>query len=208
MVKELKKEAKTIGAGGSCFLIKDARLLSGWGSPVYKWLYDKGFVSWGTKGVYKGVDWVFVNPYSKVFAPGLRGYKVTSVVCDHAVTLEEFEVIYNIFKKYEGLDVLMMNKEEQEEHDKKWNAIREEQRKYVSELTYEKFFNEVKEKLAEYLEDRCHTEEELIAYMKREEKIIIEAYERNKRMFTDEQKEWETVRSASSVAYGLDWLYE
>jgi len=44
--------------------------------------------------------------------------------------------------------------------------------------------------------------------MKREEKIIIEAYERNKRMFTDEQKEWETVRSASSVAYGLDWLYE
>ena len=144
----MKKEEKTISAGGSCFLIKDKRLLSGWGSPVYRWLYDNGFVSWGTKGVYKGVDWVFVNPYSKVFAPGLRGYKVTSVVCDHAVTLEEFEVIYNIFKKYEGLDVLMMTKEEQEEHDKKWNAIEENQRKYVSELTYEKLFNEVKEELA------------------------------------------------------------
>ena len=208
MAKKLKKEEKTIGAGGSCFLIKDKRLLSGWGSPVYRWLYDNGFVSWGTKGVYKGVDRVFVNPYSKVFAPGLRGYKVTSVVCDHAVTLEEFEVIYNIFKRYEGLDVLMMNKDEQEEHDKKWNAIEENQRKYVSELTYEKFFNEVKEKLAEYLEDRCTTEEELIAYMKKEERAIIEAYKVNKRMFTDEQKEWETVRSASTVAYGLDWLYE
>ena len=208
MAKKLKKEEKTIGAGGSCFLIKDKRLLSGWGSPVYRWLYDNGFVSWGTKGVYKGVDWVFVNPYSKVFAPGLRGYKVTTVVCDHAVTLEEFEVIYNIFKKYEGLDVLMMNKEEQEEHDKKWNAIRENQKKYVSELTYEKFFNEVKEELAKYLEDRCTTEEELIAYMKKEERAIIEAYKVNKRMFTDEQKEWETVRSASTVAYGLDWLYE
>ena len=208
MAKELKKEEKTIGAGGSCFLIKDKRLLSGWGSPVYRWLYDNGFVSWGTKGVYKGVDWVFVNPYSKVFAPGLRGYKVTSVVCDHAVTLEEFEVIYNIFKKYEGLDVLMMTKEEQEEHDKKWNAIREEERQYVRELTYEKFFNEVKEELAKYLEDRCSTEEELIAYMKKEERVIIEAYKVNKRMFTDEQKEWETVRSASTVAYGLDWLYE
>ena len=208
MAKELKKEDKTIGAGGSCFLIKDKRLLSGWGSPVYRWLGDHGFVSWGTKGVYKGVDWVFVNPYSKVFAPGLRGYKVTSVVCDHAVTLEEFEVIYNIFKKYEGLDVLMMTKEEQEEHDKKWNAIRENQKKYVSELTYEKFFNEVKEELAKYLEDRCSTEEELIAYMKKEERVIIEAYKVNKRMFTDEQKEWETVRSASTVAYGLDWLYE
>ena len=206
MTKELKKE-KRISTGGSCFLIKDASLLKGWGSPVYKWLYDKGFVSWGTKGVYKGVDWVFVNPYSKVFAPGLRGYKVTSIVCDHAVTLEEFEVIYNIFKKYEGLDVLMMTKEEQEEHDKKWNAIREEERKYVSELTYEKFFNEVKKELALRLDDRCFTEEELIAYMKKEEDVIKEAYEENKSMFTDEQEEWEHVHYASSVAECLDWMY-
>ena len=44
--------------------------------------------------------------------------------------------------------------------------------------------------------------------MKKEERVIIEAYKVNKRMFTDEQKEWETVRSASTVAYGLDWLYE
>lgn len=204
----LKKEEKTIGAGGSCFLIKDESLLKGWGSPVYRWLYDNGFVSWGTKGVYKGVDWVFVNPYSKVFAPGLRGYRVTSVVCEHAVTLEEFEVIYNIFKKYEGLDVLMMTNEEQEEHDKKWNAIEENQRKYVSELTYEKFFDEVKEKLAEYLKHRRLTEEELIAYMKKQEEVIIEAYEENKRLFTDEAEEWETLHSASSVAYCLDWLYE
>ena len=203
----MKKEEKTIGAGGSCFLIKDESLLKGWGSPVYRWLYDKGFVSWGTIGIYEGVDWIFVNPYSKVFAPGLRGYKVTSVVCDHAVTLEEFDVIYNIFKKYEGLDVLMMTKEEQEEHDKKWNAIREEERKYVSELTYEKFFNEVKEKLEKYLEHRRLAEEELIAYMKKEEHAIIEAYEVNKRMFTDEQKEWEHVHYASSVAECLDLMY-
>ena len=207
MTKELKKE-KRISTGGSCFLIKDESLLKGWGSPVYKWLYDKGFVSWGTRGIYKGVDWVFVNPYSKVFAPGLRGYKVTSVVCDHAVTLEEFDVIYNIFKKYEGLDVLMMTKEEQEEHDKKWNAIEENQRKYVSELTYEKFFNEVKEKLAEYLKHRRLTEEELIAYMKKQEDVIKEAYEENKRMFTDEQEEWEHVHYASSVAECLDLMYQ
>ena len=206
MTKELKKE-KRISTGGSCFLIKDKRLLTGWGSPVYRWLWDHGFVSWGTKGVYKGVDWVFVNPYSKVFAPGLRGYRVTSVVCDHAVTLEEFEVIYNIFKKYEGLDVLMMTKEEQEEYDKKWNAIREEERQFVSELTYEKFFNEVKEELALRLDDRCFTEEELIAYMMKHEEVIKEAYEENKRMFTDEQEEWEHVHYASSVAGCLDWMY-
>ena len=154
------------------------------------------------------MDWVFVNPYSKVFAPGLRGYKVTSVVCDHAVTLEEFKVIYNIFKKYKGLDVLMMNKEEQEEHDKKWEAIREEERKYVSELTYEKFFNEVKQELEYYLKPYRLTDEEFIAYMKKEEKVIIEAYEENKRMFTDEQEDWEHVHSASSVAYCLDLMFK
>ena len=104
--------------------------------------------------------------------------------------------------------MLMMNKEEQEEHDKKWNAIEENQRKYVSELTYEKFFNEVKEKLAEYLKHRRLTEEELVAYMKKQEEVIIEAYEENKRLFTDEAEEWETLHSASSVAYCLDWLYE
>ena len=128
-------------------------------------------------------------------------------MCDHAVTLEEFEVIYNIFKKYEGLDVLMMTKEEQEEYDKKWNAIREEEIKYVSELTYEKFFNEVKEELALRLNDRCFTEEEVISYMMKQEEVIKEAYEENKRMFTDEQKEWGPVRSASSVAECLDWMY-
>ena len=117
------------------------------------------------------------------------------------------EMLYNIFKKYEGLDVLMMTKEEQEEHDKKWNAIEENQRKYVSELTYEKFFNEVKEKLAEYLKHRRLTEEELIAYMKKQEDVIKEAYEENKRMFTDEQEEWEHVHYASSVAECLDLMY-
>jgi hypothetical protein len=101
----------------------------------------------------------------------------------------------------------MMDKEEQEEHDKKWNAIREEERKYVSELTYEKFFNEVKEELVLRLNDRCLTEEELIAYMQKEEEVIKEAYEENKRIFTDEQEEWEHVHYASSVAECLDWMY-
>ena len=70
-----------------------------------------------------------------------------------------------------------------------------------------KFFNEVKEKLALRLNDRCLTEEELIAYMQKEEEVIKEAYEKNKRMFTDEQEEWEHVHYASSVAECLDLMY-
>jgi len=204
----MKAKERTIGAGHSCILVKDKSLLSGWGSPVYKWLYDHGFISWGVKGIYPGVDWVFVNIYSKVFAPGLRGYAVTSVVCDHAVTFEEFETIYNIYKKYEKLDTLNMSKEEQDAHEKKWTKIRDEQKKYVTELTYEKFFDEVKEKLAPELKPWCKTEEEVINYMKKEEKVIKEAYEKNKRMFTDKQKEWDNVRYPSSVAECLGLMYE
>ena len=117
----MKKVEKTISAGHSCFLVKDASLLNGWESPVYRWLWDHGFASWGRKGITQGVDWVYVNLYSKVFAPGLCGYPVTSVVCDHAITFDEFEIIYNIYQQYEGLGALKMTKAEQEKHDEKLN---------------------------------------------------------------------------------------
>ena len=43
--------------------------------------------------------------------------------------------------------------------------------------------------------------------MKKEEDVIKEAYEENKRIFTDEQEGWEHVHYASSVAESLDWMY-
>ena len=65
----------------------------------------------------------------------------------------------------------------------------------------------IKEEFAPNLKPWCKTEE-VINYMKKNEKVIKEAYERNKRMFTDKQKEWEHVRYASSVAECLEWMYE
>ena len=208
MAKEVKNEKKNIGTGGNCFLIKDKRLLTDSDSPVYKWLLDHDFVASGRKGILQGVDWVFVNLYSKVFSHSLSGRTVTTVVCNHAVTFEEFEVIYNIFKKYEGLDVMYMTKEEQEEGYKNLNASREEERKYVRELTYEKFFNEVKVELADNLKHHNLTEEELIAYMKKEEQEIIKVYEANKRLFTDKAEEGECLCGAWYVACYLEHLYE
>ena len=111
-------EERKIGTGSSCILVKDASLSQGWNAPLYQWLKDEGFVSWGRKGTYPGVDWIFINPTSKVFAPGMPGVGITSVICGHAITLDEFMTIYNIFKKYEGLDTLRMNQDEQNE----WNA--------------------------------------------------------------------------------------
>lgn len=112
-------EERRISSGNSCILVKDKSLLDGWNSPIYKWLKDEGFISWGRKGVYSGVDWVFINLTSKMFAPGMPGISVTSVIGNHAITMDEFMTIYHIFKKYEGLDRLRMSKEDQEEwHEK------------------------------------------------------------------------------------------
>ena len=115
---------RSISSKNGCFLIKDTSLLQGWNSPVYNYLWSKGFIRWRTKGVFKGVDWVFVNICSKMFAPGLPGYQVTAVACDHAVTFEEFKTIYEIFGKYVGLDTLNMTIEEQDAYDKKWTEIK------------------------------------------------------------------------------------
>ena len=114
-------EERRISSGNSCILVKDKSLLDGWNSPIYKWLKDEGFISWGRKGVYSGVDWVFINLTSKMFAPGMPGISVTSVIGNHAITMDEFMTIYHIFKKYEGLDRLRMSKEDQEEwHEKQF----------------------------------------------------------------------------------------
>lgn len=81
-------------------------------------LEKEGFV--GEKGAYsiEGIDWLYVNIYSKVFKKGRRGIAFTPVVGDHAITFDEFVTIYNIYKKYEGFSVLKMTKEEQEVFEK------------------------------------------------------------------------------------------
>ena len=97
-------EERKIGSGTSCFLVKDESLKQEWRAPIYQWLKNEGFVSWGRKGTYIGVDWIFINITSKVFAPGMPGVGITPTICNHAISLDEFMTIYNIFKKYEGLD--------------------------------------------------------------------------------------------------------
>ena len=111
-------EERKIGSGTSCFLVKDESLKLEWRAPLYEWLRNEGFVSWGRKGTFLGVDWIYINITSKVFAPGMPGVGITRVIANHAITLDEFMTIYNIYKKYDGLDPLRMTEEEQKE----WNA--------------------------------------------------------------------------------------
>ena len=86
---------------------------------------------------------------------------------------------------------------------------RAEDRTALVNLTYEKFFGEVKNELKELLRYDIKTEEELICYMKREEKTIKEAYRMNKELYSPEgiKKGNGSKRSASSVAYCLYLMF-
>lgn len=100
----MHESEKRISDGTSAILVKDESLAKmRWEAPFYKWLEAEGFVNWGQKGFYSGVDWIFVNLNSKLMAPGMPGIAVTQPLGQHAITVEEFKIIYEIFKKYEGI---------------------------------------------------------------------------------------------------------
>lgn len=97
---------ESIGEGSSAILVKYDSLCE-LDSEFIKWLREEGFQSWQhSKGYLCG--WVWVNLNSKVYAKGIPGIKIVSSVGEHAVTADEFKTIWSIYKKYEGLEPLVM----------------------------------------------------------------------------------------------------
>lgn len=98
--------------GGATFLVCD-RSLDSWDADFYKWLKAEGFERWKKgKGVFSHVIWVYVNINKRLFSPGIPGIPLTSpVIGNHAITIDEFQTIYSIFKKYEGKEVFVFQKE-------------------------------------------------------------------------------------------------
>ena len=146
-------EERRISTGASCFLIKDESLKQGWQSHIYDWLKAEGFITWGRKGTFN-TDWLYINICSKVYAPGVPGVGVTTVVGDHAITFEEFQTIYNIYKKYEGYSTLKMNEQEQKEFEEycvrcetdkpKWEAWKKEFYQPTGQMTLEEYKQKVR----------------------------------------------------------------
>lgn len=50
--------------------------------------------------------WAWVNIEHKTYGRGRPGVKYANAIGGHAITVEEFMMIYKIFKKYEGLKEL------------------------------------------------------------------------------------------------------
>lgn len=165
-------EERRISTGASCFLIKDESLKQGWQSHIYDWLKAEGFITWGRKGTFN-TDWLYINIYSKVYAPGVPGVGVTTVVGDHAITFEEFQTIYNIYKKYEGFSTLKMNEQEQKEFveycvrcetDKpKWEAWEKEFYQPPGQMTLEEYKQKVRKCLLDMQNCTPERADELMA---------------------------------------------
>lgn len=93
-----------ISIGTACFLV-ECNCIS-YDCDFINFLRSEGFSIWDKHGFYDSVSWIYININSKIYAPGMPGISICETVGNHAVTIEEFECIYGIYKKYEGLPPL------------------------------------------------------------------------------------------------------
>ncbi len=95
------------------FLIKDDSLTKT-DAPFYQWLDEHHFQHAWHKGHY-GCEWVFVNISHKLFAYGMPGVEIIKSIGNHAITIDEFMTIYEIYEKYSGLLPLQFPEDESED---------------------------------------------------------------------------------------------
>jgi hypothetical protein len=102
-----EEKKPSISDGTAAIIVYDKSLSGNPDAEFYKWLKAEGFKLWEcSKGCCDGVGWVYVNINSKLIARGMPGIRVTREFGNHAVTIDEFKVIYSIYKKYEGMPQL------------------------------------------------------------------------------------------------------
>ena len=102
-------DTNRISFGSSAFIIKDDELKKGWDSNFILFLKNEGFKTWGRKGYFDGINWIYVNLNNKIYAFGIPGVAITTPVGNHAITKEEFMKIYDIYKKYNQEHPLKMD---------------------------------------------------------------------------------------------------
>lgn len=99
-------EEKKLRIGGGkteAFLVCD-KSLGSLDAPFYSWLRSEGFTFGGYHGNY-GCWWVHINITRKQFAYGMPGVGLAQPIGNHAITIDEFMTVYNIFKKYENKEL-------------------------------------------------------------------------------------------------------
>lgn len=106
----MEEQKLRIGGGKTeAFLVADNSFRS-IDAPFFDWLRGEGFHFGGYHGNY-GCEWVHINITRKQYAYGMPGVCLAQPIGNHAITLEEFITIYDIYKKYEGKDIFVFHSE-------------------------------------------------------------------------------------------------
>lgn len=109
--KEFKMEDLQKLKQYGCFLVCDNQFTD-YETDIFKWLKSQGFRAASKSGIWgSGCNWAFINMYNKIYILGRPGVAYASVINDHAITIEEFKTIYEIYKKYEGKETFVFYKE-------------------------------------------------------------------------------------------------
>ena len=79
-------------------------------SPFVNFLKDEGYTYGTSKGNF-GCYWIHVDITTKQYAYGMPGVEIIGAIGGHAITIDEFMIIFKIFKKYENKDLFVFDKE-------------------------------------------------------------------------------------------------
>lgn len=88
--------------GAATFLVVDSKLLEQEGVDFIEWLEKEGF-SLQSLGHFTAPDSLYINVNSKVYNKGMGGVALSPIIFNHAIHIDEFKKIYEIFKQYEPL---------------------------------------------------------------------------------------------------------
>jgi len=106
----MEEKKQHIGQGKvEVFLVCD-KSLGSIHAPFFEWLAQENFRFSGYHGNY-GCPWVYVNITRKEYAYGMPVVGLAVPLGNHAITMDEFMMIYNIYKKYEGKDLFVFHSE-------------------------------------------------------------------------------------------------
>lgn len=91
--------------GNTAFLVYDPDMQNN--AAFFAWLYEEGFARWVHSPQWTPkVRWMYINMASMLYTIAFPGRYPSQCFGFHAVTVAEFQEIYGIFKKYQGLPPL------------------------------------------------------------------------------------------------------
>ena len=105
------KQESGMFEGAACVLIKEPEL-NDKQHPFWAWLEDEGFYPWNHHVQYKGEYWVYININTRYYLHAMSDIPLPTPIGNHAVTIQEFKTIWEIYKKYSGLPLLKMNNDD------------------------------------------------------------------------------------------------